>query len=175
LREAKILDFGLAKLAPVAPVSEQLDENGAGRTLPQRMAATEDDPNASITGVAMGTAGYMSPEQVRGEKLDPRSDLFSFGLVLYEMATGRRAFSGDRTQILHDAILNRTAVAVHELNCTVPPKLERIITKALQKDCQARYLCGRRHLGISVSDGRGSFPGESTGTTGHVWTGTTPR
>jgi Tol biopolymer transport system component/DNA-binding winged helix-turn-helix (wHTH) protein/tRNA A-37 threonylcarbamoyl transferase component Bud32 len=137
--EAKILDFGLAKLAPVASVSEQLDENGAGRTLPQRMAATEDDPNASITGVAMGTAGYMSPEQVRGEKLDPRSDLFSFGLVLYEMATGRRAFSGDRTQILHDAILNRTAVAVHELNCTVPPKLERIITKALQKDCQARY------------------------------------
>jgi serine/threonine protein kinase/Tol biopolymer transport system component len=138
--EAKILDFGLAKLAPgVVSVREGPIEGGAVTTFPQRTPARGDDPHASITRVAMGTAGYMSPEQVRGEQLDPRSDLFSFGLVLYEMATGQRAFSGDSTQMLSDAILNRTPVAVHELNSTVPPKLETIITKALQKDCQARY------------------------------------
>jgi serine/threonine protein kinase/Tol biopolymer transport system component len=142
--EAKILDFGLAKLVPA--------ETGVGATLgPESVdGETCETPRAilpepgrdlflSRTGVAMGTAGYMSPEQVRGEKLDPRSDLFSFGLVLYEMATGQRAVSGDTTQILYDAILNRTSVAVHELNSTVPPRLERIITKALQKDCQARH------------------------------------
>ena len=72
----------------------------------------------------MGTAGYMSPEQVRGEKLDARTDLFSFGLVLYEMATGQRAFTGDTAAILKDAILNHDAVPVRELNSTLPPKLE---------------------------------------------------
>ena len=87
----------------------------------------------------MGTAGYMSPEQVRGEKLDARTDLFSFGLVLYEMATGNRAFSGETAPMLHDAILNRTPVAAHDLNSTVPSKLEEIITKTLDKDCQKRY------------------------------------
>ncbi|HET6177869.1 MAG TPA: protein kinase [Candidatus Sulfotelmatobacter sp.] len=138
--EAKILDFGLAKLAPGAvSIREGLVEDGAVRILPHVTPARRDDPNASITGVTMGTAGYMSPEQVRGEKLDPRSDLFSFGLVLYEMATGQRAFIGDTTQMLSDAILNRTSVAAHELNSKVPPKLETIINKALQKDRQARY------------------------------------
>ena len=71
------------------------------------------------TGLAMGTAGYMSPEQVRGEKLDARTDLFSFGLILYEMATGQRAFTGDTAAILKDAILNHTPVPVHELNSTL--------------------------------------------------------
>ena len=87
----------------------------------------------------MGTAGYMSPEQVRGEKLDARTDLFSFGLVLYEMATGQRAFSGDTAAILKDAILNRTPVPLHDLNSTLPPKLEQIIDKALEKDREQRY------------------------------------
>ena len=87
----------------------------------------------------MGTAGYMSPEQVRGEKLDARTDLFSFGLVLYEMATGQRAFSGDTAAILKDAILNHTPVPVHELNSTLPPKLEQIIDKAMEKDREQRY------------------------------------
>ncbi len=76
----------------------------------------------TVTGLAMGTAGYMSPEQVRGEKLDARTDIFSFGLVLYEMATGRRAFSGETAAVVHEAIVNDTAVPVRELNPTLPAK-----------------------------------------------------
>ena len=87
----------------------------------------------------MGTAGYMSPEQVRGEKLDARTDIFSFGLVLYEMATGQRAFSGETAAVLHDAILNYVPVPVHELNSTLPAKLVAIIDKALEKDREQRY------------------------------------
>jgi serine/threonine protein kinase len=86
----------------------------------------------------MGTVPYMSPEQVRGEKLDARTDLFSFGVVLYEMATGHQAFSGD-TAALHEAILNRTAVSARELNPELPPKVEEIINKALEKDRNLRY------------------------------------
>jgi serine/threonine protein kinase/dipeptidyl aminopeptidase/acylaminoacyl peptidase len=138
--EAKILDFGLAQLAPaVASVCERLDEYGAVKTPPQDMPASGTDSNLSITGMAMGTAGYMSPEQVRGEKVDARTDLFSYGLVLYEMATGQRAFRGDTVPMLHDAILNRTSAAVRWQNSTVPSKLEEIITKALNKDRQMRY------------------------------------
>ena len=87
----------------------------------------------------MGTAGYMSPEQVRGEKLDARTDLFSFGLVLYEMATGHRAFSGDSGPELHDAILNQVPAPARKLNPSISPRLEPIINKALQKDREARY------------------------------------
>ena len=87
----------------------------------------------------MGTAGYMSPEQVRCEKLDARTDLFSFGLVLYEMATGQRAFNGDTAAILKDAILNNTPLRCDELNSTFPPKLEQTIDKALEKDRDLRY------------------------------------
>ena len=87
----------------------------------------------------MGTAGYMSPEQVRGEPLDARTDLFSFGLILYEMATGQRAFSGDTAAILKDAILNHIPTPVHDLNSTLPPKLEQIVNKAIEKDREKRY------------------------------------
>ena len=97
------------------------------------------DFHLTRTGSAMGTAGYMSPEQVRGEKLDARTDLFSFGLVLYEMATSQRAFSGETAAILKDAILNQTAAPVHELNPTVPDKLVTTIDKALEKDRTQRY------------------------------------
>jgi tetratricopeptide (TPR) repeat protein len=87
----------------------------------------------------MGTAGYMSPEQVRGEKLDARTDLFSFGLVLYEMATGQRAFSGHSASIIHDAILNKSPVPARALNAAIPPKLNVTIDKALEKDREHRY------------------------------------
>src|SRR5271155_5942617 len=87
----------------------------------------------------MGTVPYMSPEQIRGEKLDARTDLYSFGLMLYEMATGKRAFSGDTTAALHEAILNSRPVPPRELNPELPPRLEEIINKALEKDREARY------------------------------------
>jgi len=87
----------------------------------------------------MGTAGYMSPEQVRGEKLDARTDLFSFGLVLYEMTTGQRAFAGDTSPVLQEAILKRIPAPARDLNPSIPAKLQRIITKAIEKNRNARY------------------------------------
>jgi serine/threonine protein kinase len=97
------------------------------------------DPALTRTGIAMGTAGYMSPEQVRGEKLDIRTDVFSFGLVLYEMASGQRAFSGETAEIVRDAILNQTPAPVHERNATIPRKLEAIINRAIEKNREQRY------------------------------------
>jgi serine/threonine protein kinase len=91
------------------------------------------------TGLAIGTAGYMSPEQVRGEKLDARTDLFSFGLVLYEMATGQRAFAGKTAEAVHEAILNQALLPVRDLNSTFLPELETIINKLLEKDRDLRY------------------------------------
>jgi serine/threonine protein kinase len=132
----KILDFGLAKLLEMGDQDEPASQSAAPAVgLPAASASL----TLTRAGLAMGTAGYMSPEQVRGEKLDARTDLFSFGLVLYEMATGQRAFSGDTAAILKDAILNHTPVPVHELNSTFPPKLEPIIDKALEKDRGKRY------------------------------------
>ena len=103
------------------------------------MPLQSDDGSLTRTGAALGTAGYMSPEQVRGEKVDARTDLFSFGLVLYDMATGQRAFGGDTAAIVHDAILNQAPVPVHERNSTIPPKLEEIINRAIEKDRERRY------------------------------------
>ncbi|MGA7316310.1 MAG: protein kinase [Silvibacterium sp.] len=134
--EAKILDFGLAKLTDVAG-QEDLPHQDAPSQEPRTTRAP--DLSISLTGVAMGTAPYMSPEQVRGEKLDARTDLYSFGLVIYEMATGARAFSGDTTAALHEAILHDTPVAARELNPGLPAKLEEIINKALEKDRETRY------------------------------------
>ena len=137
----KILDFGLAKLAAAA--SELEAEEAHRDHLYGSPAPTKGgipiDHSLTRTGMSMGTAGYMSPEQARGEKLDARTDLFSFGLVLYEMATGQRAFSGNTAAILKEAILNDTPAPVHDLNSTVPPKLEQIIDKALEKDRERRY------------------------------------
>ena len=107
------------------------------------------------TGLAMGTAGYMSPEQVRGEKLDARTDLFSFGLILYEMATGQRAFTGDTAAVLKDAILNNVPLPVHELNSTLPPKLEKIISKAIEKQRERRYqAAAEMHADLQILSGR---------------------
>src|ERR1019366_9437081 len=142
--QAKILDFGLAKLAH--GTTEEADEpkpesgDGDGKRATREVApSATPDPFLSRTGVAMGTAGYMSPEQARGEKLDARTDLFSFGLVLYEMATGHRAFEGDTGPALHNAILTQTPVALRELNPKLPAKLGKIITKTLEKNREARY------------------------------------
>jgi len=140
--QAKILDFGLAKLAH-GTMEEAEPEQESSRSAKQAMrgAAQLATPDAllSRTGVAMGTAGYMSPEQARGEKLDARSDIFSFGLVLYEMATGHRAFEGDTGPALHDAIITQTPVPARQLNPGLPTKLVQIIAKTLEKDREARY------------------------------------
>ena len=142
--QAKVLDFGLAKLAATdAPRST----GGEGDTqAPSAAALRQGMPLASVqdahltrTGVEMGTASYMSPEQARGETLDLRTDLFSFGLVLYEMATGEQAFPGETAAVVRDAILNRTPAPTRGLNPEVPPELEEIITKALEKDRGTRY------------------------------------
>jgi serine/threonine protein kinase len=126
---AKILDFGLAKLAS----PEGLAPTAA---LPAH-AATE--VMLTSPGMVVGTIAYMSPEQARGEELDGRTDLWSFGAVLYEMATARLAFPGDSAAIIHDAILNRTPVPAARFNAALPPKLEEIIGKALEKDRKLRY------------------------------------
>jgi len=133
--QAKILDFGLAKLNRPAgiPLSEELPPS-----LPDTMPAPTSD-QLTRTGAALGTVPYMSPEQLRGEKLDLRTDLFSFGLVLYEMATGHQAFSGNTELQAHGAILNRTPVPARQLNPDLPPRLEGIINKALVKDRALRY------------------------------------
>src|ERR1017187_4537055 len=129
--QAKILDFGLAKVAP--PSSGALDAD-------QRpgLPTAAKDPLTS-TGMAVGTFEYMSPEQVRAEEVDARSDLFSFGVVLYEMATGRRAFAGDSPGSIFDAILNRAPIPPLRINPELPPELEHIINKALEKDRKVRY------------------------------------
>ena len=131
----KILDFGLAKL-------HQLDTAEAERQeLTQPACPREWNPLLTLTrtGTTVGTAAYMSPEQVRGEKLDVRTDLFSFGLVLYEMATRQRAFDGDSAPVLHQAILNEGPRPVRELNPAIPSKVEFIVKKAIQKERAARY------------------------------------
>ena len=121
-----------------APNEKNGDSDGTPEGVPLQNR-TLADATLTRTGVAMGTAGYMSPEQLRGEKLDARTDLFSFGLVLYEMATGQRAFSGETAEVVHDAILNNSPVPVRELNSTLPGKLVTTIAKALEKDREKRY------------------------------------
>ena len=133
--QVKILDFGLAKLHEFETAEAQ------SHTSTQPACPREGNPLLTLTrtGTTVGTAAYMSPEQVRGEKLDARTDVFSFGLVLYEMATRQRAFLGDTAPALHDAILNVTPAGVRDLNRELPAQLESVINKAIQKDREARY------------------------------------
>jgi serine/threonine-protein kinase len=135
--QAKVLDFGLAKLIAGAPLVGAL---GLAQGPPSQDRATSLDPeHLTIPGVAMGTVAYMSPEQARGELVDARTDLFSFGAVLYQMATGREAFAGGTTALIHDAILNRAPVPAASLNSRLSPELERVINKSLEKDRDLRY------------------------------------
>ena len=125
---AKILDFGLAKLVPVGP--------SVG--VSQMPTAAEGELLTS-PGTAVGTIAYMSPEQVRAQELDARTDLFSFGAVLYEMATGKMAFLGNTAAVIHEAILNRAPTPLARLHPDLSPELERIVNKALEKDRKLRY------------------------------------
>ena len=125
---AKILDFGLAKLAPP----------GGAENLSAMPTATEQDM-LTRPGTAIGTVAYMSPEQVRGEELDARTDLFSFGVMLYEMVTGVLPFRGETSGVITEAILNRAPVAPVQLNPDLPTKLEEVVNKGLEKDRKLRY------------------------------------
>ncbi|MGH9594063.1 MAG: serine/threonine-protein kinase, partial [Bryobacteraceae bacterium] len=128
---AKILDFGLAKTAR--------PRGSSGQAAPTIGATITDAALQTSPGLALGTAAYMSPEQVRGEELDARSDLFSFGAVLYEMATGRQAFTGATSGVLFDAILNRAPTLPTRANPDLPVEIEAIVLKALEKDRDVRY------------------------------------
>ncbi|MBV9771352.1 MAG: protein kinase [Bryobacterales bacterium] len=126
----KILDFGLAKVG-----SADHPSNMDVTALPTRTVQDQ----LTATGIVMGTISHMSPEQIRGERLDPRTDLFSFGVVLYEMATGKLPFEGTTREVVFDSILNHAPIAPCQRNPDMPPELERIIGKCLEKDRELRY------------------------------------
>ena len=126
---AKILDFGLAKLTQKSDAEATLATN----------ATVGIEEQLTSPGTAVGTVAYMSPEQLAAKDLDARTDLFSFGAVLYEMATGQIAFPGTTAALIHDAILNRAPTPACELNPTLPAKLDEIVTKALEKNQKLRY------------------------------------
>jgi eukaryotic-like serine/threonine-protein kinase len=123
--QAKVLDFGVAKLAQTGPQSD--------------LASTIGRSDLTTAGSAVGTVAYMSPEQARGQEIDARSDLFSFGLVLYEMATGQPAFSGPTSAVIFEGILTKTPHSPSHLNANLPAELDHIVSKALEKDRETRY------------------------------------
>jgi len=159
---AKILDFGLAKVMPTNSSASQSPGMIAGATL--------DDMHLTSPGNTVGTVAYMSPEQVRGEGLDARSDLFYLGLVLYEMATGRQAFSGSSSGVIFHAILGQAPASPSRLNPELPPKLEDLINKALEKDPEMRYQSASelrtdlRRLKRDTNSGRSSGAAGTVGT-----------
>jgi serine/threonine protein kinase len=154
---AKILDFGLAKVsADRTPLSAT---SAGGPTL---LTADAADPRLTSPGSAVGTVAYMSPEQATGEELDVRTDLFSFGAVLYEMTTAKPAFTGNTSAVIFDAILHKAPIAPVRINPELPQELERIINKALEKDRRLRYQTAAelavdlRRLKREIDSGRSS-------------------
>ena len=131
---AKILDFGLAKVA-VWPSGHSSNNMESEKTL---TSGSEEPYHLTSPGSTLGTVAYMSPEQVRARELDARTDLFSLGVVLYEMATGQLPFRGESAGVIFKAILDSGQIAAMRLNPDLPPDLERIINKALEKDCNLR-------------------------------------
>jgi len=170
--QIKILDFGLAKLATtetdLPSNSPEEDQNISSRSAFRPGSSIEH--SVSRTGIAMGTAGYMSPEQMRGEKLDSRTDLFSFGLIIFEMATGQRAFGGDTAAIVHDAIHHRALPPMRELNPELPVTLEEIIRKALEKNRESRY----RTAADMLADLKSSLKAIQASPTASIETSATP-
>ena len=152
---AKVLDFGLAKLVPKGVAIADDDSGG------------ESSSSTSIAGIISGTPSYMSPEQVRGDALDARTDIFSLGLVLYEMATGRQAFGGGTGGAIIEAVLTRSPVSVRAINPDIPAALEAIIEKALHKDREQRYqhaadlLADLQRLKREIDSGRTDQAGDS--------------
>jgi eukaryotic-like serine/threonine-protein kinase len=163
-REAKILDFGLAKLT---------DATSGDEPHPEEIHATPGrDSHHSLAGITAGTVPYMSPEQIRGEKLDVRTDVFSLGLVIYEMATGKQAFRGDTPEDLRDAILHRDPVPTRQRNPAVPATLEAVIGKALQKDRKLRIQTAaelRAELQRLKSDAETPTIAASSARRRHLW------
>ena len=149
----KILDFGVAKVLEAGETHELFSGTGEQRS------STPIAASLTRTGMKLGTAGYMSPEQIRGEPLDARTDIFSFGLVLYEMATGERAFTGETETILHDAILHSEPKPIRELAPEISSDLQELIAECLQKSRNDRYQSVselRSKLVGTSNDGQGS-------------------
>jgi serine/threonine protein kinase len=164
--QAKVLDFGLAKAEQRPNIAEGVE-------------SSEQTTEADLTspGTTLGTVAYMSPEQARGEELDARTDVFSFGAVLYEMATGKQAFSGNTTAIIHDAMLNRKPTPAGRVNPDLPPELERVIDKALEKNRDLRYQHASdirtdlRRLKRDTDSGRSVISPASVAPSGPWWRG----
>src|SRR6202050_1546680 len=163
--QAKILDFGLAKQGATRRVGEAV---GAGNSITQ---PTTDNLLLTSPGSAIGTVAYMSPEQARGEDLDARTDLFSLGAVLYEMATGQAAFTGATSPVIFDAIFHVTSAAPSQLNPAIPAKLDEIVGKALEKDRDLRCQTAAELRGDLKRLKRDSDSGRAAGGSGSAWSG----